>query len=296
LRYERSETLTMRDGGTTALDWLGLDEPPDAPTLVVLHTITGDSQSMRQIVADLRAGTGFRVVSCTRRGHGGLPLTASVINTMGCTHDLREQLAHIREQFPDSPLYAVGTSAGSALLARYLGEEGPNSCIRAAVAYCPGYDISVAWSRVRPFYARALTRVVKRHFLEPNAPLFAHLDTFSACMAATDPAAFHAHFYELAGYRSYDEYLAGTNPVQLFGQIAVPVLVINADDDPVCVVENTLDHLGVFQRTPDALLVRTKHGSHCGFFEGWTAGSWANRLMAEYLCAVHDYLQRGSAG
>src|SRR5689334_16133328 len=139
LRYDRTDVLRMRDGGTTALDWLGLDAAPATPTLVVLPSITGDAQSMRGLVLDLHRATGWRIVVCARRGHGELALTAPVVNTMGCTHDLREQLARIVATVPDSPLYAIGASAGSALLVRYLGEEGASSKIRAAIAYCPGY-------------------------------------------------------------------------------------------------------------------------------------------------------------
>src|SRR5688500_15980420 len=32
LRYERTDILRMRDGGTTKLDWIGLDEPATTPT------------------------------------------------------------------------------------------------------------------------------------------------------------------------------------------------------------------------------------------------------------------------
>ena len=81
---------------------------------------------------DPRSASGWRVVVCTRRGHGELALTTPVFNPMGCTDDLREQLERIRECVPDSPLVAIGVSAGSALLVRYLGEEGPRSLIRAA--------------------------------------------------------------------------------------------------------------------------------------------------------------------
>jgi predicted alpha/beta-fold hydrolase len=286
LRYDRTDVLRMRDGGTTALDWWGLGEPADAPTLVLLPSITGDAQSMRLIVRDLRRATGWRVVVCTRRGHGGLPLTAPVLNTMGCTRDLREQLARIREEVPDSPLYAVGVSAGSALLVRYLGEEGPRSLLRAGVAYCPGYDIGVAWHRVPPFYSRMMTRRLKRHFLEQHAPVLAHLGTFDACLAAEDLAGFHERAYELAGCADPADYLARSNPVLVFDTVAVPVLVINADDDPVCVQENARDHVDTIRRLPDALMVRTVRGSHCAFLAGWRARSWGNRLMANYLLAA----------
>src|SRR5690349_5504081 len=119
-RYERTQLLRMADGGTTALDWVGLDATPTLPTLVVLPSITGDAQSVRALVRYMRRTTGWRIVVCTRRGHGALELTAPEFNTMGSTADLREQLAHIRAGVPDAPLYAIGVSAGSGLLARYL--------------------------------------------------------------------------------------------------------------------------------------------------------------------------------
>ena len=285
LAYERSETLRMHDGGTTALDWIGLDVPPSTPTLLVLPSIAGDAQSMRHIVRDLRRATGWRIVVCTRRGHGQLPLTAPVLNTMGSTGDLREQLKHIRARWPDSPLHAVGVSAGSALLVRYLGEEGARAPIRSAVAYCPGYDISVAWSRAHPWYSRLMTRRLKQYFLSRHEAALGHLASYGACRAARDLAEFHEQLYEVAGYMDYAEYLRHSNPVLVMENVAVPVMIINAADDPVCVAANAADHVDAVRRVPDALLVRTAHGSHCAFFEGWRPKSWANRLIADYLLA-----------
>lgn len=288
LAYERTEILRMRDGGTTALDWIGLDAPPSAPTLVVLPSITGDAKSMRHIVRDLRRSTGWRLVVCTRRGHGNLPLTTSVLNTMGSTEDLREQLSHIRESVPDSALHAIGVSAGSALLVRYLGEEGARSQLKCAVAYCPGYDISIAWTRAHPTYSRRMTRRMKQYFLSRHASALEHFGSFEACLATRDLAGLHEQLYEIAGYRGYEDYLRGSNPVLVMDRVAVPVMILNAADDPVCVAANAADHVDAVQRVPDALVVRTSHGSHCAFFEGWTPRSWANRLMAGYLLAANE--------
>jgi uncharacterized protein len=288
LRYDDSERLRMRDGGTTALDWLGLDAAPSTPTVVVLPSITGDARSHRVIVRDLRRATGWRVVVCTRRGHGDLALTAPVLNTMGCTDDLREQLARIRARVPASPLYAVGVSAGSAVLVRYLGEEGRRSLVRAGVAYCPGYDIRVAWGRVTPAYSRLMVRRLKRAFLERHAQALRHLPTYDACLAAPDLEGFHRHVYALAGCATPDDYVARSNPVAVFDGVAVPVMIVNADDDPVCVRQNAQEHVDLVRRVPDALLVRTAAGSHCAFFEGWRARPWGHRLIAEYLLAAAD--------
>jgi predicted alpha/beta-fold hydrolase len=291
-RYERTDILRMRDGGTTALDWLGIDAAPATPTLVVLPSITGDAQSMSGLVRDLHRATGWRVVVCARRGHGDLALTAPVVNTMGCTHDLREQLARIEASVPGSPLFAIGASAGSALLVRYLGEEGKGAKIRAAIAYCPGYDIGVAWHRVPPLYSRLMARRVQRHFLERHAAALGHLPTVAACLATRDLAAFHESLYELAGCDDFADYLARSNPMLVFDDVAVPVMIINAADDPVCVVRNADDHVDAISRIPDALMVRTARGSHCAFLEGWTARSWAHWLMADYLLAA-EAIRRG---
>ena len=286
LRYERTDVLRMRDGGQTSLDWIGLDDDAATPTLVVLPSITGDAQSTRLLVRDLRRATGWRVVVCTRRGHGALALTAPVFNTMGCTQDLREQLARIHESLPESPLYGIGVSAGSALLVRYLGEAGADSALRAGVAYCPGYDISVAWARVTPFYSRLMTRRLKRQFLRRHAQVLAPLESYDACLATEDLEGFHANLYQLAGCSDPADYLARSNPMHVFARAAVPVMVLNADDDPVCVEANARDHVEAIRAIPDALVVRTARGSHCAFFEGWWPRSWAHRLIAEYLLAA----------
>jgi predicted alpha/beta-fold hydrolase len=295
LRYDRVEVLRMRDGGTTSLHWLEDGCGPRTPTLVVLHSIAGDDQSSRTLIRELRRATGWRIVLCLRRGHGGLALTAPALNTMGCTADLREQLQRIRARYPGSPLYAVGVSAGSALLVRYLGEEGAGSMIRAGVAYCPGYDISVAWKRVHPFYSRRMTERLKQYFLKPHEATFAHLDSYRACLAARDLDEFHENLYELAGCPSPRDYLERSNPAAVFPSVAVPVMILNADDDPVCVVQNALDHVETVRQVPDAILVRTAHGSHCAFFEGWWPRSWSNRLIAQYVKAVAS-LQGAPAG
>jgi len=92
----------------------------------------------------------------------------------------------------------------------------------------------------------------------------------------------------LAGCADLSDYLARINPMRVMNDIAVPVLIINAEDDPVCVIDNARDHVDTVRNVRDALLLRTASGSHCAFLEGWTAQSWANRLIANYLLAAAD--------
>lgn len=286
--YNRRDLLTMRDGGQTALEWCGYDLPADTPTIVVLHTITGSPQSMSELVQDLHACTGWRIALCLRRGHGGLPLHTPRLNILGCTDDLREQLQAIRARFPASPLYAVGSSAGSGVLVRYLGEEGDAAPFRAAFAYCPGYNTDEGFAKVHPFYSRMMAKKLARQLLAPHLEKITHLPTTARLLGAENLADFHRHMYELAGYASYADYDAASNPMHVFATIKTPLMILNAEDDPVCRIGNVLPYLDRMQQMPDVILVTTAQGSHCAHYEGWSARSWSARLMGNYFRVMHQ--------
>lgn len=286
LRYDRVDTLRMRDGGTTALHWLGADLPAEVPTLVVLHTIIGSPHSMRGFMRDLQRLTGWRLVLCERRGHGALPLTSPRFNTMGDTEDLREQLKLITERYPQSALYAAGISAGTGLLIRYLGEQGEDTPLQGAFAYCPGYDIQVAFARSRAPYSRLMARKLVRQFVTPNRQTLSNWPSLAQLEGAQSLDEFHQHLYECAGYPSQQAYLEHCNPITVMEKVSIPLLVLNAEDDPICVAENVREHQQAMAHMPNTLLAFTSRGSHCAYLAGFTARSWAHHLAAEFLQAV----------
>ncbi len=284
--YDRIDTLRLEDGGHCALAWRGHELPPETPTIVVLHTISGSPDSMAELVRDLQSVTGWRIVLCVRRGHAGLPLTVPRINLLGSTQDLREQLAEIRRRFPQSPLYGVGSSAGSGLLVRFLGEEAESSPFRASFAYCPGYNTDEAFEKTHPFYSRYMVKKLLQRFIEPHEASLAHLPTVQALNRAGSLAEFHRHMYELSGFRSYEEYSEASNPMRVFNRITSPVMILNSEDDPICRIENADPYRSVMQDMPNVILVTTAQGSHCAHYEGWRPRSWAGRLMGNYFRAV----------
>lgn len=288
--YDHYDPLIMGDGGRTALLWCGSKLSPDTPTIVVLHTITGSPDSMAELVNDLSAATGWRIVLCLRRGHADLPLITPRLNILGCTDDLREQLRVIQARFPESPLYGVGSSAGSGLLVRYLGEEGEAAPFRAAFAYCPGYDTNVGFDRAQPFYSRMMGKKLVRQFITPNLARIGHLPTAARLQAAADLGEFHRNLYELAGHDSYEAYDQASNPMHVFHAIRTPLMVLNAEDDPVCRIGNLDPWLESMRQMPNVILVTTAEGSHCAHYEGWSARSWSARLMGGYFRTMHGLM------
>jgi uncharacterized protein len=73
----------------------------------------------------------------------------------------------------------------------------------------------------------------------------------------------------------------------VFEQIKIPLMVLNAEDDPVCRIQNFEPFKAIIQNMPNVVVVTTKKGSHCCFYEGIApTQSWSTRLMADYLKQV----------
>lgn len=292
-RYNHRNELTMSDGGRTALVWRDHDLPADTPTIVVMHSLNGSPQGAARLVDLLNRITGWRIVLCVRRGHAGLPLTTPRFSMFGSTDDLREQLQAIRTRVPQSPLFGVGVSAGSAELVRYLGEEGAAAPFRATFAYCPGYDTDTGFDNVHPFYSRTLARRLVKQFITPNLTALAQLETLPHLQNARELKEFQNNSYELAGYDCFDDYARAINPTLTYQNIKTPLMLLNAEDDPVCHISNAGPYLDRVKRMANIILVTTATGSHCAFYEGWTARSWSGRLIADYFLAM-QYTENGA--
>jgi predicted alpha/beta-fold hydrolase len=289
--WDLEERIVAADAGTISVQWLGLDAPAHTPVLVAMHTICGSGDGLRRYLAPIVRRLGWVVAACNRRGHGDLPLTAPSVNTMGSTADLDLQLDAIQARRAQAPLYGLGVSAGSGLLVRYLGEQGRRSRLRAAIAVCPAYDVPEAFGRVHPVYDKWLTRRLVEFFLLRNRQVLSTVDGYAECAAARSIVAFHEHLYPLSGYRSLQDWNRHCNPMEVAMEATTPVLVINSSDDPVCVEANVHRHRAAMTELDRMTLVLTRHGSHCGFFEGTGArANWLEQAMVEYLRAAHQLL------
>jgi len=283
LEYDRIEQLSMKDGDVTAIAWYGYNLPKDTPTVVIMHTITGTPESMRELVRDIHQYTGWRIALCLRRGHAGLPMPVPLMSIFGSTSDLKEQLASIQNTFPQSDLYAVGSSAGTGLLVRYLGEQGLDTPFKAAFAMCPGYDTELGFQNVHPFYTKVMTKKLFKAFIKPYEQIWTPLHSVQNVLQTKTLQEFQTEYFEMAGFSDYESYSKATNPIYVFENVKIPLMILNSEDDPVCSIKNLEPFKETIQNMDNVVVVTTKKGSHCGFYEGLNTKSWASRLMADFL-------------
>lgn len=283
LEYDAVEQLTMQDGGITAIAWYGQQLSPTTPTIVLMHTLTGTAETMRELVQDLHHYTGWRIALCLRRGHGKLPLTVPKINILGSTEDLAEQIQHIQTVYPQSDLYAVGSSAGTGLLVRYLGEMGKKAPFKAAFALSPGYDSEQGFARVHPIYSKLMTKKLVKAFIQPYSSTWQWTNLETLLQAKT-LAEFEQCYFKMAGFHDYQSYAKAVNPIYVMQDIQIPLVVLNAEDDPICRIDNLVPHKQVLINMPNVLIVTTTKGSHCVFYQGLIkTNSWASCVIADYF-------------
>lgn len=310
--FDLVEEIKMKDGGITGLSWSGLDyqkhnllsivvksnrrnfkkefksamEKRSTPIAIIFHTITGDDQAVQNIVRYVHNELKWTCVVCVRRGHGNLPLATPNVNTMGSSSDLRNQIEFIRLKFPQSPLYAIGISAGSGLLAKYLGEFEDNTYLTAAVAVSPAYDIEKAFHRVKPMYQKPMRKRLVTYFLDRHSSILSSLDGFAYAKNSLTMGEFQDRSFEMAGFSTKEDYYLSCNPIHYVDKIKIPLLILNAEDDPICVNINVMENLYRLEHIPRTMVVYTKRGSHVSYLEGIFAKSWSNRVVKEYFLAI----------
>jgi len=280
------ELIRLSDGGTVSIDYAETESqiPADAPVVIFLHTITG---SGKEVGHYMRSATKRGWHSCVfnRRGHAGVKLTSPRFNIVGDAHDAVTMVEHVQAKFPDSYIAMVGISAGCGLLMSYLGSF-PDTPIRVAAALCPAYDIERAFRLAVNFPSmdQHILGSMKRLFLQQNTEILCSKseDTFIDCSNAKTVHEFIRVHYPFAGYKTIEEYYIANNPIDWIPKIQTPMLLVNSEDDIVCLAENIREDL--VRSQAGALLLRTNKGSHISFNEGlFGQGCYLSRITMDFL-------------
>ena len=96
----------------------------------------------------------------------------------------------------------------------------------------------------------------------------------------------------MAGYSDPQEFNQYSNPMRVITGIRIPVMVLNARDDPICAGQNVDENADAIADLEGGILVTTARGSHCAHFDGFSAKPWAHKLMAQYLAANYAVFER----
>ncbi|KAI1795249.1 AB-hydrolase YheT [Ganoderma leucocontextum] len=316
--YDR-RLIRLLDGGTLSLDFTPPEDerylPDDTPIIVTFHGLTGGSNEayVRAILAPACAsvedgGLGYRAVVVNYRGCAGTPVTSEKLYHCGNTDDARQALMYISHRYPKARLIGLGFSLGANVLVRYLAQEGERSRIVAGCALaCPwdlhsvSYKLSTgAW--VDRMYSRMLAEnmaaLIKAHkeklarnpklttalpyLFSLPAPTLWDFDAYYACeeKTETDDSETRGAFR----WHAQGDFYRWASSHTALADVRVPLLAINADDDPIVHARDLPTDVG---GNPLVALVRTRGGGHLGWFTSSRRSTrWVPKPVLEWLRAV----------
>jgi predicted alpha/beta-fold hydrolase len=297
----------MPDGGCVALDSEISEEqlPEDAPVLILLPGLTGGSGDTYVQHAVLHAKeAGIRAIVFNSRATSDSPVTTPQFYSASFTGDLDCVVTHVAAKYPESRIFAAGWSLGANILTRYLGEQGEQSPVEAAVAMCNPFDLTVSddnfskgFNRIYDWnLAKSLRRIYKNHhglFIDAAARGTKAFDPEKALRAKTirefDDALTRVSF----GWDSVDEYYAGSSSSLSIPGVKIPLLVIQAEDDPIAPVHAI--PFEQLEKNESCMLILTPTGGHLGWCRspGVLGAPWTDTALLEYFRACLE-LKRGA--
>ena len=282
----RRERLDLPDGDFLDLDWL---KAFSRRVVILLHGLEGNSsrkyiKGMARIFFD----HGWSVLAMNFRGCSGETNRLLRSYHAGATEDLRAVVEHIESSGQYDEIGLVGFSLGGNLLLKFLGEEGRtiSSSIIGAAAFSVPCDLA---GSVNAISAGANRIYMKRFLKQLRRKIEAKQKLFPGEIDLSDYEIMTT-FYEfdnrytapIHGFKDAFEYWKKNSCISFLPRITVPVIIVNAADDPFLSVtcfprkEAEASHF-LFLEIPD-------YGGHVGFVSLTHEGQyWSEHRALAFL-------------
>jgi predicted alpha/beta-fold hydrolase len=267
-------------------------EPWRHPTVIALHGLNASSNAhyMRGIAAKAFA-RGMNVVRLNQRNCGDTEHLAAGLFHSGLTADAAHVIDELMAVDGITRIAVAGYSLGGNLALKLAGEYGhrPPEGLCAVAAVSPILEIATcvdALERPENFlyqwnFVRDLKRRMRRKARAwPGAYDLSKLGAIRT-VRQFDDAYTAPHF----GFRDAEDYYYRASAMRVVDRIAIPALIITAEDDPFVPPEPFGDP-GV-TGNPHIQLRLSKCGGHCGFVAARNGGSddgyWAEAAILDFF-------------
>lgn len=295
----RRERLTTPDHDFIDIDYCGTG---NQPLIILLHGLTGSSQS--GYIKGLQLALfkqGLRSAALNFRGCSGQANNRARCYHSGETQDIHFLYQTLRQHEPETPIAAVGFSLGGNVLLKWLGEQGENVNLFAAVAVSVPLLLGICATKldkgVAQLYRGNLLKELKAYMHNKLLHLdnVGHKEDAMRIKGLGDLSTIRSFWQydgrvvaKLHGFKDVHDYYNRASSRQYLKSIAIPTLLIQAVDDPFMTPEvlPSLDEI-----SPQVQLEFTPHGGHVGFISGHIPlrpKYWLEQRIPEFLLGHVD--------
>ncbi|KAI1733716.1 carboxylesterase-like protein [Xylaria scruposa] len=267
---------------------MGSDD--DRPMLVVLHGLTGGSHEvyLRYAIESMVEDGKWEICVVNSRGCAKSKITSGLFYNARATWDTRQLVKWLRKTYPNRPLFGLGFSLGANILTNYIGEEGENCHFKAAVVISSPWNLEVGNKALKntwighEIYQKTLGTSLRTLVNNNKAELEKYSDIDLSELAKVKYLYEFDRAYQCPtwGYPTEDAYYRDASSVDALLNVRVPLLALNAIDDPIAV------HMGLpypeAAKNPYTVLCTTSLGGHLGWFE-LGGGRWHGKPVYNFL-------------
>lgn len=288
------ERLTTPDDDFLDLDFCGTGT---GPLVMLLHGLTGSSQSgyikgLQQVFLE----QGMRSIAMNFRGCSGEYNRLARSYHSGETEDIQFLYETLRGREPDTTIAAVGFSLGGNVLLKWLGEQGGNLDLFAAVAVSVPLVLHLCASKLDKGFSKVYRARLLKELKDYMRYKQQHLERLNVHAEVQkikqlgDLSRINSFWQyddrvvaKLHGYKNVHDYYQRSSSRQFLKNIAVPTLLIQSVDDPFM----TADVLPPAEElSPHVQLEVTQGGGHVGFVAGrnpFKPVYWLEQRIPEFL-------------
>lgn len=266
------------------------DSRHSAPTVILVHGLEGSSESryMRGIAAKAYR-SGFNVIRMNQRTCGGTEHLSPTLYNSGLSSDYRAIIHELADKDQLDRIWLVGYSMGGNLVLKAAGElRKTQPALAGVAAVCPNINPTVCahaleeprnWIYHQHFVSQLKARLKRKATLLPGKWDLSLLNQIRTISEFDDVYTAHD-----GGYRNGADYYDRAGARHVIDTIAVPTLIITAQDDPF--IPYSMFTVPTIQQHPHIQVVAPRHGGHCGFFHRSRNGEdpyWAENRIVDFL-------------
>jgi predicted alpha/beta-fold hydrolase len=278
LDFQR-ESIETTDGDFFDVDWIhssGKDK-----LVILLHGLEGSSQSQYILgTADLFQNTGYSVAAINFRSCGGTINRGKKLYHSGFTEDLEHFLSQKSHAFDQ--IFLCGFSLGGSVLMNYLGKRHGTDTIKisAAAGISVPCDLLSGSIRLKKWYnyiyeqkfLTSLTqKIITLNTINPEKFDINNIGKIRSLMDFDDVYTAPIH-----GFADGLDYYESCSCLPVLENIAIPTLLINAQDDSFLTPKAFPYHIA--EQHDYLHLITPRYGGHVGFSQRG-AGSYWNEIQ-----------------
>lgn len=281
--YQR-EKLFLPDNDFILMDFI---ENKGDSAVILCHGLEGDSQkNYNNVCANYFLDMDFSVFAWNNRSCGGEMNRSPLLYHHDGIEELEFVVKYV-EQKNYQNIFLIGFSLGGAQILNLLGKRSLSSKVKAAVAISSPYDLKSSSQKIQEglsqiylnrFIRKIKSKMLRKSQIFPNVIVEDEVKQIKDFDDVIQKYIIPIH----GGYDDLKDYYLKASPEYAVQQIQIPVLIINAMNDPILgendhPVAMAQNHHYVFLETPE-------FGGHCAF-------PMSSSDFPYYVLRAHDFFK-----